>query len=75
LEVVAKAIYLLNFYSESFMWPATVWVISGLRIRSKNDTAPTPDLFFSWTWLQIRNSWVSWAWHRIQLRFQFVFTH
>jgi len=27
LEVVAKAIYPLNFYFESFMFPATVWII------------------------------------------------
>ena len=31
LEVVAKAIYLLNFYSGSSMCPAAVWIISGLR--------------------------------------------
>jgi len=47
LEVVAKAIYLLNFYSGSSMYPATVWIISGLRSRRKNVTAPAPLLFFS----------------------------
>jgi len=36
LEVVAKAIHLLNFYSGSFMCPATVRIISGLRSRRKN---------------------------------------
>jgi len=38
LEVVTKAMYLLNFYSGSSMCPATVWIISGLRRRRKNDT-------------------------------------
>jgi len=45
LEVVAKPIYLLNFYSGSPMCPATVWIISGcgaavkmtqLRLRSSS---------------------------------------
>jgi len=40
LEVVSKAIYLLNFYFGSPMCPATVWIISGLRSRRKNVTAP-----------------------------------
>jgi len=47
LEVVAQV--LLNFYSGSSMCPATVWIISGLRSRRKNFTAPIPELFFSWT--------------------------
>jgi len=28
------------------MCPATVWIISGLRSRRKNDTTPAPELFF-----------------------------
>jgi len=47
LKVVAKVIYLLNFYSGSSMCPATVWIISGLRSRRKNDTAPAQELLFS----------------------------
>jgi len=45
--VVAKAIYLLNFYSGSSMCPATVWIISWLRRCRRNDTAPAPELFVS----------------------------
>ena len=56
LEFVAKANYLLNFYSGSSICPATVWIISGLRSRRKNVTAPIPELFFSWTLLQLRSS-------------------
>jgi len=44
LEVVAKAIYLLNFYSGWSMYPATVGNISVLRSRRKNVTAPVPEL-------------------------------
>jgi len=44
LEVVAKAIYLLNFYSGLSVCLATVWIISGLRSYRKNDTTPTPKL-------------------------------
>jgi len=33
LEVVAKAIYPFNFYSGSFMYSATVWIIF---IRTQN---------------------------------------
>jgi len=73
LEVVAKAIYLLNFYSGSSVCPATVWIISGLQSRHKNVTAPALELFFSWTWLQLRSSLFSWL--RLQLRLLFVFTH
>jgi len=54
LEVVAKAIYLLNIYSGSSTCPTTVWIISGLRSRRKNVTAQ--ELFFSWTQLQLRSS-------------------
>jgi len=85
LEVVPEAIHLLNFYSGSSMYPATVWIISGLRSRRKNVAAPALQFFFSWTWLQIRSSWFSWvwlrlrsslfSWLRIQLRLLFVFTH
>jgi len=39
LEVVAKTIYLLNFYSGLSIFPVTVWNISGLRSRRQNDTA------------------------------------
>jgi len=46
LEVVAKAIYPLKFYSGSSMCSAAVWIISGLRRSRKNDTAPAPELFF-----------------------------
>jgi len=75
LEVFPKAIYLLNFYSGLYMFPATVWIISGLRSRRKNVTAPAPQLF-SWTWLRLRSSWFSlFLWRRIQLRLLFVFTH
>jgi len=56
LEVVAKAIYLLNFYSGLSMCPATGWIISGLRSHRKNDTGPALELFFSWTWLQVWSS-------------------
>ena len=85
MEFVAKAIYLLNFYSGSSMFPATVWIISGRRNRRKNDTVPAPDpeLFFHehgsssgaldfhecGSW----NTLFSWLW--LQLRFLFVFTH
>jgi len=31
LKVIAKAIYLLTFYSGLSMYPVTVWIISGLR--------------------------------------------
>ena len=31
-------------------------LIPGLRSRRKNNTAPAPELFFSWTWLQLRSS-------------------
>jgi len=85
LEVVAIAIYLLNFFTGSSMRPATVWIISGLRSRRKNVTVSAPQLFFSWTWLQLRSSWLSWvwlrlrnshfSWLRLQLRLLFVFTH
>ena len=46
----------IKFYSGSSTYPATVWIFSGLRSRRKNDTAPAPQLFFSWTWLQLRSS-------------------
>jgi len=46
LEVVGKAIYLLNFYSGSSMCPATVWILSGPRSSRKNVTAPAAKLFF-----------------------------
>jgi len=62
LEIVAKAIYLLNFCSGSSMYPATVWIISGLRNRPKNDTDLAPEHFFSWKWLQLQTSWFSWVW-------------
>jgi len=83
LEGVAKAIYLLNFYSGSSVCPSTVWIKSGLRSRRKNDTASAPELFFLWTWLQLRSFWFSWvwlrsslfSWLRLQLRLLFVFTH
>jgi len=50
------------------MCPATVWIISGLRSRRKNDTAPASELFASWTWLrlQLRSSWFSWVLLRIR---------
>jgi len=73
LEVVAKAIYLLNFYSGSSMCPVTAWIISGLWSRRKNVTVPAPQLFISWKWLRLRSSLFSWL--RIQLRLLFVFTH
>ena len=50
--VVAAAIYLLNFYSGSFMCQAAVWIISELRSRRKNGTllfvnmTPAPELSF-----------------------------
>jgi len=47
----------LTFYSGLSMNPGTVWIISGLRSRRKNDRAPAPELSFSWTWLQLRSSW------------------
>jgi len=83
LEVVAKAIYPLNFYSGLSMHAATAWIISGLRSRRKNDTTPAPELFFSWTWLQLLSTWFSWVWLRsspiswllFQLRLLVVFTH
>jgi len=58
LKVVAKAIVQLKFYSGSSMGPATVWIVSGLRSRRTNDTAPAlaAELFFSWTWLRFRGS-------------------
>jgi len=37
------------------MCPVTVWIISGLRSRRKNVTAPAPELFFSLTRLQLRS--------------------
>ena len=46
--------------------PTAVWIISGLRSRRKNDAAPAPELFFSWTWPQLRSSCVSWVWLRIR---------
>jgi len=46
MEVVAKAIYLLNFYSGSSMCPDTVWIISVLWNCCKNDIAPAPEFFF-----------------------------
>jgi len=81
MVVVAKAVNPLNFYSGSSMCSATVWIISGLRSRRKNDTARAPELF-SWTWLQLWSSWVSWMWLRrslfsllrLQLRLLVVFT-
>jgi len=36
LEVVAKAIYPLNFYSGLSVRSATVWIISGLRSPCKD---------------------------------------
>jgi len=66
MEVVVEAIYLLNFYAGSSMCPDSVWIISGLRRRRKNVTAPAPQLFFSWTWLQLRTSWSSWVWTRLR---------
>jgi len=80
LEVVAKAIYPLNFYPGSSTGLATVWIISGLRGSRKNYTAPAPELFFSWTWLQLRSSWFSRVWLRSclipwpRLRFLVIFT-
>jgi len=76
----------LTFYSGSSVSRAAVWIISRLRNRRKNDAAPTPELFFSWTWLQIRSSCFHWcglgsgsvvlfSWLRLQLRLLFVFTH
>jgi len=63
----------------------TVWIISGLQSPPKSDTALVPELFFSWTWLQLQSSWFSWvwlrlrnslfSWLRLQLRLLFVFTH
>jgi len=41
------------------MCPPTVWIISGMWSRRKKDTNPAPELFFSWTWLQLRSSWFS----------------
>jgi len=38
------------------MCPATVWNISESWSRRKNDAAPAPELFYSWTWLQLRSS-------------------
>ena len=40
----------------------------GLRSRRKNDTAPAPELFFSWTCLrlQLRSAWFSWVWLRLR---------
>jgi len=79
LDVVAKAIYPLNFHSDSAMCSATVWIVSGLRRSRKYDTAPIPELFFSWTWLQLRSSWFSWVRLRSSLfswfRLLVVFTH
>jgi len=77
LKVVAKAIVQLKFYSGSSMCPATVWIVSGLRSRRTNDTAPAlaAELFFSWTWLRLRGSRFSWLWFRLQLGLPFVFTH
>jgi len=67
LEVAAKAIYLLNIYSGSCTCPAAVWIISRLRSRRKNVTAP--ELFFSWTWLRLRSSPVSWLRLQSSIRF------
>jgi len=53
LEVVTKAIHLFNFYSGPSMCSATVWIVSRLRSRRKNDTAPASKLFFSWTCLRL----------------------
>jgi len=47
LEIVAKAIYPMNFYSGSSMCPAVEGIISGLWSRRKNDIAPASELFFS----------------------------
>jgi len=71
LEVVAKAIHLLNFYSGSCMCPATVWIISGLWSCRENVTAPAQ--LFPWTLLRLRSSLFSWL--RLQLRLLFGFTH
>jgi len=83
LEIVAQAIYPLNFYSGSSICSTTVWIISELRSRRKNDTPLAPALFFSWTWLQLRSSWFSWvwlrsslfSWLRLQTQSLVVFTH
>jgi len=64
LEVVAKAIYLLNFSSGWSMCSATLWIISRLRSCHKNITALAPQFFFSWTWLRHRSFWFSWVWLR-----------
>jgi len=78
LEVVAKAIYPLNFYSGSSMCPAAKWIISGLRNRRKNDTATAPELFFSW-FLSLMSVALalelSFLWFPLQLRCMVVFTH
>ena len=47
MKVIAKTIYLLTFYPGLSMNPGTVWIISGLRSRRKNVTAPAAELFFS----------------------------
>jgi len=46
LDAVAKAIYLLNFYSGLSMCPATVWITSGPRSHCKNITALAAEIFF-----------------------------
>jgi len=68
LEVVAKAICPLNFYSWlSVMCSAIVWTMSGLLSHRKNDQLRGS--WFSWVWL--RSSLLSW----LQLRLLGVFTH
>jgi len=71
LEVVAKAIYLLNFYSGSSMWPAPVWIIQGCGavVKMTQLRLCLHCCWFSWVWLWLRCSRFSWLWLLV------VFTH
>jgi len=40
----------------AFQESQTVWKWSGLQSQCKNYPAPAPELFFSWTWLQLWSS-------------------
>jgi len=43
---------------------------TGRWSRLKNDTAPTPEVFFSWAWLRLKlgSSWFSWVQLQLRLR-------
>jgi len=72
VEVVATAIYWLNFYFGLSTRPVTTWIIQGCGaiVKMTQLQLRVGSCWFSWVWLWLR---IFFSW--LQLRLLVVFTH